>query len=592
MRVRTPHRAVRRRVTAVVAALVTASVLTACQGSSAKSDAQDPAKGGTLNVVLSAGPISNLDPQEISLATDANISHIINRTLTTVTSSGTLMPDLATDLGRPDATRQTWDFTLKPNLKWQDGSPLTCQDVQYGIERRFASSISQIGGLPYPMQYLADSADYTGPFLGQNLSSIVCLDTHNIEFHLLRPAGDFGYTVSVSTFAPMKASADTDHRNDGSSKSTDYDPFSDGPYQVDPTQTKIGSYVADQQTLYYASQLVLVRNKYWNPATDPARKAYPDKIVIQYDDQRTQVTNDLIQSATPFYRNAVSLDSDVTPNYVQQVVNDPTLSKRAISGIVGATRYFAINTINLPNKTCRQALEYGIDKRAWRYAAGGAIFGDLATGVIPPNLKAFSGNDIYHTNDNPDGDPNQAEQDWQHANCPKSITAAYPDTSVYKQLMATVVTAYARANIVVTPVPISTEAYYQSIGDPHNSYDIVLAGWIPDWPNGSGVIPDLFESAEVTAAKQDPVHNALGNYNYSQETDGTMQSMITQAFATDDLNEQYHLWAQLDDYQMQQAYTIPILFNKGLRMAGTNVRGGVMSPAWGEPDLSVLGVAS
>ncbi len=586
MRSSTP-RAVRGRLALAATAVIAVSGLAACHSATPTvSDA--PAKGGTLQVILSSGGIYNLDPQEVSIATDANVSHLLNRTLTTTNAAGKLVPDLATDTGRPSPDKTIWEFTIRPGAKWQDGSPVTCPDVQYGIERRFSPIIGAAFGLPYPTTYLQDNpTPYDGPFTLKTLNSIVCVDSHTVQFHLQRPVGDFGYTVSVNTFAPIKASADGDHEADGKPTDTNFAPFANGPYEVDPTKSKV---LYDKQGgTYYATDLTLIRNPYWNPSTDPNRKAYPDKIVISSEDDRTKTTNSIIQSATLKYQDAINLDADVTPNFVQQVINDPDLSKRAISGVSGATRYFAINTIRQQNLDCRKALEYAFDKRSWRYEIGGAIFGPLATSLIPPNLQAHATFDDYETNTLPDGDPTKAQALWAKNKCGNGVTIAYPDASGITQLMATVVQAYQRAGIGVTLVPLDRQSYWNQIGNPAEPYDMLYAGWVPDWPNGSAVIPPLFSAATVTAAQQDPKASA-SNLNYSMVTDSVLGTQVTEAFAQGDLSAQYHLWGQLDHTIMDDAYVIPVLYPSDLRMTGTKVRGAVVTPSFGEPDLSTMGV--
>jgi peptide/nickel transport system substrate-binding protein len=583
---RTPRR-FRRGAVLASATMLAVGGLAACHGSApVVSDA--PQKGGTLQVILSGGGIDNLDPQEISLATDANVSHLLNRTLTTTTPGGKLVPDLATDTGRPSPDRTIWEFTLRPGVKWQDGSPVTCQDVQYGVERRFAPVIDQAQGLPYPKTYLQDnSTPYDGPFTLKTLNSIVCVDAQTIQFHLQRPVGDFGYTVSVNTFAPVKASADNDHQSDGKPTDTNFAPFANGPYEVDPTQSKV---LYDKQGgIWYATDLTLVRNPFWDPTTDPNRKAYPDKIVISSEDDRTKTTNSIIQSATQKYQDAIDLDADVTPNFVQQVINDPDLSKRAITGVSGATRYFAINSIRQKKVECRQALEYAFDKRSWRYEVGGAIFGPLATSLIPPNLLAHGKFDDYETTTLPDGDPTKASSLWTKNNCGDAVTIAFPNIAGVAQLMSTVVAAYQKAGITVHLAALNPQSYYSQIGLPSEPYDMLYAGWVPDWPNGSAVIPPLFNAATVTAAERDPKLKG-DNLNFSMVTDQVLQTQITEAFAQGDLSAQYHLWAQLDRTIMDQAYVIPVLYPSVLRMTGTKVRGAVVTPAFGEPDLSAMGV--
>ena len=582
---------VRRFLTVATAAVLSVTTLAACH-SSASVAAPKPSKGGTLNVILSNQAINHLDPQEISLATDGNISRLINRTLTTVNTAGQLVPDLATDTGRPSDNDQVWEFTLKPNLKWQDGSPVRCEDVKYGIERRFAPVISAANGLPYPLTYLKDNpTPYTGPFAAgaKDLTSINCEDASTIQFKLAQSAGDFGFTVSVNGFAPVNAAADRDHSADGSKTSTNYDPFSNGPYKVDASQTVVAT---DPQTkLTSATHLVLIRNPYWNPSTDPERKAYPDRMVIDFKSGKPQVTNSLIQSTDPYYKNAISLDGDVPSQFVQQVINDPDLSKRVITGFLGATRYFAINVRKEPNLLCRQALEYGFDKRAWRYEAGGPIFGDLATSIIPPNLLAHEKFDIYNTNQLQDGDSGQAKKLWAQGKCPTVVKVGFPNASGIPQQMSTVVRAYQAAGIEVKLYPLDQSTYFGAITDPREKYDMTYAGWVPDWPNGSAVIPPLFSGKQVANAIKDP-SLAGQNLNFSMVQDPALDNQITDAFNDTDLNAQYHLWGELDKYVIKKAYAIPVLFSRSLRLTGTNVRGGAVTPAFGEPDLSVVGLAS
>jgi len=584
MRTFTP---VRRLIAVVSIATLTALGISACHSSSS-TGAPAPTKGGTLNVILSNQAINYLDPQKISLATDSNISHQIVRTLTTTNAKGQLVPDLATDTGRPSPDDTVWEFTLKPGLRWQDGTPVTCPDVKYGIERRFAPTVSQADGLPYPITYLQDNpTPYTGPFAGSSLQSITCVDNSTVQFKLQKPVGDFGYAVSVNTFAPMKQSADKDHKSDGSATSTDYDPFSDGPYEVDPKLSVIG--YDKQAASYSATKIVLVRNPYWNPATDPVRKAYPDKIDVTFDANRPQVTNNLIQSTSAQYQNSISLDADVSSQFVQQVINDPDLSARAVSGFAGATRYFAINVRKEPTLGCRQALEYAFDKRSWRFEAGGAVFGDLATSIIPPNLLSHENFDIYDTTTLQDGNQPKALKMWAQDHCPSTVNIAFPNASGIPQQMSTVVRAFQQAGIHAKLYPLDQSSYYASITNPREKYDMTYAGWVPDWANGSAVIPPLFSGAQVAAALANPV-DARANNNFSMVDNPSLDAQINDAFKTTDLTTQYHLWGDLDKYIMEHAYIIPVLFIRALRMEGTNVRGATISPAFGQPDLSTIGL--
>jgi peptide/nickel transport system substrate-binding protein len=486
------------------------------------------------------------------------------------------------DTGRPSEHNSVWEFTLKAGAKWSDGSPVTCEDVKYGIERRYASSVADAGGLPYPMLYLKDNATpYTGPYNMAQLDSIVCADQRTVQFHLQRSVGDFGYTASVNTFAPVKVGADRLHKTlpPTDPQSFQLNPISNGPYKVDPTQTKV-ELVNKEKTV---THMVLVRNDYWDSGTDSVRRAYPERIAISFDPDSAKVTNDLINSAGT-NRNAINLDLNVSPNFVQQVINDPVLSKRAAAGPAGGVLYFAINVKNEPKLECRQALEYAFDKRAWRAVLGGSAAGELATTMIPPSLAAHPNVDPYGTANFPDGDPDTAKKLLARGGCRTTVNVAFRDLPVFHQLVNTVVDAYARVGLHVNLIPINPLNYIPTINRPDNNFDMMYSGWLPDWPNGSAIIPPLFDGAQT--------HSTDGsNLNFSELDDPDINDMIQQAYAESVIETQLHLWGQIDERLVKdEAAVIPIIYPDALRMMGTNVRGVVVSAAFGEPDLAVIGL--
>jgi len=119
----------------------------------------------------------------------------------------------------------------------------------------------------------------------------------------------------------------------------------------------------------------------------------------------------------------------------------------------------------------------------------------------------------------------------------------------------------------------------------------MLVGWIPDWANGSAIIPPLFDGRSIPPL--DPVTGRTkGNINWSLLDDPKINDAIDGALSETDLGRQYAAWGDLDEQVQQLAVTIPILFEKGIRLAGSNVAGGFIHPAFGLPDLSAIGLAS
>jgi peptide/nickel transport system substrate-binding protein len=569
-------RLLRRAVSAGVAALTVVGVA-ACSKPDPRDEVARPVNGGTLRVVLGAKPV-HLDPQRVKAATEVNLSRLTGRTLTTFRSeqgraASEIVGDLATDTGRPSDGNKVWEFSLKPSLKWEDGSPLTCTDVKYGAERSFSTLFQ--ASLPYAKQYLRDNDDpYKGPFVGNNnlgkgLASIECIDQKTIRFHLKVAVGDFGYTVALPVFAPVPPAQD---------KKADYDrrPFSNGPYKLDSSDDK---------------QLVYVRNKFWDRATDPVRKAYPERIVVTADPDAATVTNNLINSEGE-WADSIGLEKNVAAQFVQQVVNDPVLSKRAISGSTGGVRYFAINTRTVPDVRCRQALGYAFNKRKYRAAAGGSPFGDFATTMITPQLAAHRDFDLYGSLSRSEGDADKARELHKQAAaenkpCPSRVKLAFPDQKDIRRQVATIVESYQLVGVEVQLNPIKPEEYLDAMGNPANGNDLIYSGWIPDWANGSAVIPPLFDGRLIPARD-----GATSNLNFSLLDDQEINDLIDQALAEPKLDVQYLLWGQLDEKIQAKAATIPVIYNRALRMAGTNVRGGFIHPQFGQPDLCAMGLGT
>ncbi|GAA1501981.1 ABC transporter substrate-binding protein [Dactylosporangium maewongense] len=551
--------------------LVAALALGACQDDGGGRELV-PHDGGTLHVVI-GGALAHLDPQRVYAVTEANVSRLLTRTLTTFRSvpgaaASEVVGDLATDAGRPSERNQVWDFTLKDDVRWEDGTPVTCADVKYGIQRSFAPQFDD--GAKYPGQYLQPNPKpYTGPFTtggdSAGLRSVECLTSQSIRFHLKQPVGDFGYAVALSVFAPVPATKDT-------GEAYDRRPYSNGPYKIESAT---------------AQELVLTRNPFWHRGTDTVRGAHPDRVVVTWRNDTTAVTASLIDSDGA-WADTIAIDRDAAPNFVQQIINDPVLAGRAVIGSTGGVRYFALNTRTLPDLACRQALTYALNKRRLRASLGGFVVGEFATTMLAPQLKSHRAFDLYGSAANPDGDPERALRLLQQAAatgrpCPARIRLAYPNSSDVARAISTVVESYQRIGVEVVRRPYPSQSYYSTgIGDPANGNDMMWAGWVPDWPNGSAVIPPQFDGRNL------PRDGSTGNTDYANFNDPRINAMIDEALAESNLERQYRLWGALDEAIQAQAVSIPVFYIKALRMAGANVRNGFIHPQFGQPDLCAL----
>jgi peptide/nickel transport system substrate-binding protein len=546
---------------AVVAAL--AMTAAGCGGGSSGSGSGPGASnkavdGGTLTFLTLQDQLQHLDPQRNYTGEDlAFMNGYVQRTLTAYKYSPDgkisteLVPDLATDLGTPSDGAKTWTFTLKDGVKFEDGSPITCEDVRYGVSRTFATDIIT-DGPTYAISMLDIPKDkdgnsvYKGPYVtkGNNTAAfdkaVVCAG-NKITFNLNKPVGDFNYTVTLLSFSPVPKAADTGEKYDDK-------PMSSGPYKI--------------QEYSKGSQLTLIRNDNWDPASDTYRPAYPDKIVVKFGLEASVIDQRMIQDSGA---DQQTLSPDpIEPASLATVFGSDRFADRRVNELDPYVRYIVINTKTVPNLDQRKAVAAALDRAQLRTIAGGQYAGDLADGVIKPNLPkdyAPSGmwTGLLGKNIPDNGDPAYAKQLIQQSGQPmKTLQYDYPQTPTNDKGAAAVVASLAKAGIKVKPNPIEAGQFYGIVFDPAKEGDLVLAGWGPDWSNASTVIPELFTPS--------------GGFNLSQANDKSFNTKSDAAKAMTDRNAQAEQWKALNKEAMSNVWVVPTRFGREQRLAGSKVK--------------------
>ncbi len=517
-------------------------------------------RGGTITFLANEEQIAHLDPQRNYTGEDlAFSSAYLTRTLTAYAVSkdgveaGKVVPDLATDTGTPTDGGKTWAFTLKDGSKFEDGSPITCADVKYGVSRTFAQTVIT-DGPSYAISLLDIPKDaegnstYKGPYeTAKNDTAafdkaVECSsDNKTVTFHLGKPAGDFNYTTTLTAFSPVPKAKDTGEKYDDK-------PVSSGPY-------KITEYTKGQQ-------LVLDRNPNWDAKQDTYRHDFPDKIVYKFSlddsviDQRLQADAGPDQSALqPTFMTTASLTT---------VFNDPRFADRRVNEFDPYVRYIAINVKKVPNLKHRQAILAAADRKQLLTIAGGSYAGDLADGVIKPNLPAdYAPSGLW---DNllgdkvPDtGNPELAKKLIAESGAPMpALTYDYGKRPDADKGAAALQSSLAKAGIKLNLNGIEPGKYYATVlagADKEN--ELAAAGWGPDWSNASTVIPELFTTA--------------GGFDLTHADDKDFTAKSDAAKAETDRAKQGATWKELNKTAMQNAWVLPTRFGREQRLAGSKV---------------------
>ncbi|MFE3857531.1 ABC transporter substrate-binding protein [Streptomyces griseorubiginosus] len=564
----------KRRVAAVSVSLVLAAGAAACgpEDNDAKSSGGDstPHKGGTLTV-LNAEAQSDFDPARLYTSGGGNVPSLVFRTLTTRNresgaAGAKVVPDLATDTGRPNKDATVWTYTLKKGLKYEDGTAITSADIKYGIERSFAPELS--GGAPYLRDWLVGAAGYQGPYKDKKgLSAIETPDARTIVFHLNKPEGEFPYLATQTQFTPVPKAKDT---------GTKYEehPVSSGPYKVVKNEN-------DGQTL------LLERNTYWSAATDAERKAYPDRIDVK-SGLDSSVINQRLSASQGADSTAVTTDTNLGPAELAKVAGDKELAARVGTGHFGYTNYIAFNPTVKPfnDIKVRQAISYAVDRSSVVNAAGGSALAEAATTFLP-NQKSFGYEPYDLFPAGATGNAAKAKELLKEAGYPNGLTVTLThsnaqDFETSPEIATALQDALKKAGITVKLQGLEDNNYRDKIHGVKTEPGFFLAHWGADWPSGGPFLAPIFDGRQIVKDG--------ANFNSGLLDDKSVNAEIDAINKLTDLDAAAKRWGALDKKIGEQALTVPLFHPVYKRLVGKDIRNVVISDWTGVLDISQVAV--
>jgi len=517
-------------------------------------------KGGTINII-GKSDFNHFDPTRIYDTSSGNFSRLFARSLTGIQQNGSvqkLVGDLAADTGKPSNGAKTWTFKLRPGIKWQDGKDVTCADLVYGISRSFdtlADSPVLTGGPSfYLTDFIKNDTNYKGPYATPNgsLSGLACSgsgDNETITINLNHAVSDFNYTTTMLAFSAVRKDQDT-------KAAYDILPMSDGPYVIDSRVKK--------------DKTVVVRNKYWVASTDPIRNAYPDRIEMLFN-QDPEVTNQLFindsgDAKTGLGRTGAGILTQNIP-LVYDSAKDalkPAFEARGSYLNTPVTYWVAINNQKVTDLNLRKAIQCAINKETIRAAVGGKTVGDYTNSLIPDSLGGYTKYTVCTTD--PAGDVAAAKKFYAKSKQKSELTFVYSNATTDSENQALALQAsLTRAGIKVKIKSIDATTYYDILeGQGPNAPDLMIYGWMYDWPNASTIFPPLFTSSLVG--------DKLVGENKSRVVDKKLDAMMDKASATTSAKLQNYAWSQADKYVVNTlAAVVPLWQAKSLWITGSKV---------------------
>jgi len=533
------------------------------------------AKGGTLTFDNNSVPDS-FDPGNTYYAWVLNFDNLFTMPMFTYKacpgSCGLqLVPDLATDMGTTSDNGLTWTFHIQPDVKFEDGTVVTSQDVKYAIERTYDRSVMANGPTYY--QVLLADPTYPGPYKdrSKNLMGLTSVQTPNattIVFHLLAPFPDLPYVLAFPNTAPVPPAKDT-------GSNYQLHPLSTGPYMF--------------QSYQLNKQLTLVPNPQWNPATDPNAKQLPSKIIVNLNVNQADIDNRLLAGD-------IQVDSQgngVAAAAQARILSNPTLKAYADTPLTGRNWFAYLNTKVAPmnNVHCREAVEYAVNKTTVQTAWGGPVAGGaIATTLMTPVTIGYKSFDLYNALSQPNGDITAAKQQLSLCGQPNgfSTNLSYRADRPKETAAATAIQAsLAQVGIKVTLKGFPSGSYFTDFaGAPAyvHSHDIGIAmgGWIPDWPNGFGFLDELVAGNTIVST---------GNTNVAELNDPVINNLFTKSNTLTGA-ARTAIWSQIDTQTMKDAAVLPMVYARALLYRPPSLTNVFAWSAYGMYDYAVLGVKS
>ena len=533
-------------------------------------------KGGTLTFDWRSAPDS-FDPGNTYYASVWNFARYYSTALMTFKNcpgvcGKTLVPALATAPGVVSDNGLTWTYHIKSGIKFQDGTPVTSQDVKYAVERTFDRGVLPNGPNYFQVLLGGNAAKYPGPYKdrSKNLMGLTAIDTPDsttVAFHLAKPFSDFDYLVTIPQTAPVPPDKDT-----GASYQTHI--VSTGPYEF--------------QSYQLNKTAVLVPNPQWNAAQNPTVSQLPSKIVVNMNMNPNDVDNRLLagDAQVDFAGTGVQAAARA------KILANPTLKAQSDDPITGFGWFFYIDSQVAPftNVACRQAIEYAANHQTLQNAYGGPVAGgDIASTVMPPTVAGYQKFDLYEATTKPQGDPAAAKQKLQACGQPNGFSTgiAYrSDRPTETQGAQALQQALSAVGIKATLHGFPTSTYYTNFaGVPKymssHGIGIAFGGWGPDWPTGYGFLNQLANGAAIVPA---------GNANIGMLNDPVVNNLFAKAAGITDTTQRNATWGQIDMEVMKQAVIVPIVYAKAVIYRPPSLTNVYFSQGYTENNYAVEGV--
>jgi len=493
--------------------------------------------------------ISSLDPGDAYATHDWELIRNTGRTLLRWNpGTSDLVPDLATALPTISADGLTYTLTLKPDVKFADGTVLTA--------KMFAEQLNRL--LTIGPSCPNDVAD---TLVIPYVASITAPDDSTIVFTLKSKVAYFLQLLATAPYTPAISS---------SFPATECVLFPTAPvYGVGPWF--ISQYTQNEQ-------LVLEPNPYYNGDLKPQ----VDQIIIRYfADPQTlalAVQNGEIDIAWRF----------LGPQLIAQLQKTAGLTVGTVNG--GAIRYLVINHTMKPmdDPNVVKAFASVIDRNAIADTVYSGTVSPLYSQVPPGFLGANEAFDTMYKAPNVEAAKTFLAASGYNETNKLTIDMWYPpehygaETSAWMEILKQQLEA---TNVFAVTLHAQEWSTYVSALTGGASYQVGVLGWFFDYPDSSNYMdPWIYNKGMGTNISLSAEGSTYGNP--INEKAQKLVDLASQADQETDVAKREALYQQAQDLYADMVVTIPLFFQAEHVTYRSNIHG---SSTFGSPETLNIG---
>ena len=369
--------------------------------------------GGVLRLVSNRDCGDWLPEQAVSTWC-VNMQRLMTRQLMTYGSDAgrrgaVVVPDLAAGRGRPNEDRTTWTYDLQPDVRWEDGQPITLDQVAAGIRaldlaRRDVSVVDIEQGAP-----------------------------SNVTVTLRGPSTDFDALLALPVSAPRRDSITL---------------VASGPFRIMST----------------GPTTVFERNPQWDQATDAARRPRVDRIEFTVVATDEEMADELRAG-----RADLAVQGRMDSRLAGEILDDPSFAATSDNPGTGRSAMLAVpanRSEALRDVDCRRAVFSAVDRLGVVAALAGGVdpielAAEPATSLSPPTIPSFDWSYQPFAVGDGSGDLDAARASLERCGQPSGfpVRLAFAATPTNSEIVASLATSLSRVGILVVAVPFAPVDY-------------------------------------------------------------------------------------------------------------------------------------